>query len=540
MYFGNGINDTFKQWGNLILKYYKRQPHSAYADPILSYVGYWTDNGAHYYYKKEKGMNYQEIYEKLQEYAKEEKIPFGYYQFDSWFYYKAFWWMPAYINILLLNGGIKRYEFKEHEFPDGIQALQNKLGKPIACHSRWFHARSKYAKNFKFLKVGRFLNPWALPLEYEFWDMLMKQTKSWGLAMYEQDWMNNQFKKFKYLRNDVEHARKWLLDMGNAAARYGITMQYCMTTPAMLLQSVELPNVTNARTGGDYNARFPKKSYVCHNTQTSILTHALGIWPSIDTFRTNNKPGHFYVERQPELMTLMGNLSAGIVGPGDPIGYINRELLMKTCRDDGLLLKPDRPLTPVDYMFKKHSTYYICSTVTKRNGLTWHYILVVNVHPKRVKDKSFTLEQLGIENKHVLFDYSTEKIQEPAIDAKIYQNLKKYEHKYYILAPMIDDKIAIIGNPKKFVTCSNTQFKSIKATENEIMVEIEDLPDATIWILAFSKEKPVNISTISELKECRTKNELELMEEGWIYDSSVLNMKIITNSEGKQTLRIIL
>ncbi|MFX1452205.1 MAG: hypothetical protein ACFFCM_15315, partial [Promethearchaeota archaeon] len=467
LYFGDGINETFKKWGDIMLKFHHAKRKSAYADPIVSYLGYWTDNGAHYYYKKERGMNYQQTYEKLIEYIKKEKIPFGYYHFDSWFYYRAFSWMPAYIGMLILNGGIKKWVFKKHEFPDGIEALQKKLGRPISCHSRFFHGRCVYTKEFKFHKVGRLINPWGLPLEFEFWDMLMKMAKSWGMALYEQDWMNNQFKKFKYLRENVNHARKWLLDMGNAAVKYGITIQYCMATPAMFMQSIVLPNVTNARMSGDYNARFRKTSFLPHFTQTTILGYALGLWPSKDTFRSSSKPGHFYIEKFPELETLISNLSAGVVGPGDPIGYLNRELLMKTCREDGLLLKPDRPLTAVDHMFEKHSTYYITSTFSKKDELIWHYILVINLFPKRVKNKSFTLEELGIAGDYILYDFNKGTFREFINDTQVVQSLKKNTHKYYILAPLINGNMAIIGNPEKFVTCSNRQFPSIKCIDNE-------------------------------------------------------------------------
>ncbi|MHA1383211.1 MAG: hypothetical protein ACTSR3_05600 [Candidatus Helarchaeota archaeon] len=538
MYFGKGINKTFKNWGNIILKFYKKKPHSAYEDPILSYIGYWTDNGAHYYYKKEKGMNYQQTFEKLLEYATKEKIPFGYYQFDSWWYYKAFAWMPAYINMLILNGGIKKFEFKKHEFPDGIQALQKKLGTPIACHSRWFHGRSEYTKKFKFHRVGRIMNSWGLPLENNFWDYIMKQAKSWGLALYEQDWMNNQFKKFKYLRNHVEHARTWLLQMGQAASKYGISIQYCMATPAMFMQSVELPNVTNVRTGEDYNARFPKHAYIPDNTQTMILIHALGIWPSIDTFRTNNKPGHFYIEKYPVMMTLLAVLSAGVIGPSDPIGYINRNLIMKTCRDDGLILKPDRPLAPVDFMFKKHSTYYICNTTSEKNNLTWHYLWVVNIHPKRVKNKNFSLEELEITGDYILYDYITNKIQEITKKSKIYQNLKKNEFKYYILAPLINGNLAIIGNPDKFVTCSNKQFPEVESTENEIKIQIEDLPSTQIPILIYSKNKPSNIIMDNEDVPELSKEGLNSQDIGWNYNSNRLEIKIILNEDGKSNLLI--
>ncbi len=537
MYFGKGINETFKKWGDILLKFHHAERKSAYADPIVSYLGYWTDNGAHYYYKKERRMNYQQTYEKLLEYVKKEKIPFGYYHFDSWFYYRAFSWMPAYIGMLILNGGIKKWEFKKHEFPEGIEELQKKLGKPISCHSRFFHGRCVYAKKFKFHKVGRIINTWGLPLEFEFWDTLMKMTKSWGMALYEQDWMNNQFRKFKYLRNDVEHARKWLLDMGNAAAKYGITIQYCMATPAMFMQSIELPNVTNARMSGDYNARFRKTSSFPHFTQTSILGYALGIWPSKDTFRSSSHPGHFYIEKFPELETLMCILSAGVVGPGDPVGHLNRELLMKTCREDGLLLKPDGPLTAVDFMFKKHSTYYISSTLSKKDELEWYYILVMNLFPKRVKNKNFKLKDLGIRGNYILYDFDKKTFQEISIDAQIFQSLRKNEHKYYILAPLINRDIAIIGNPKKFVTCSNKQFPSIKQTDTEIIVEIEDLPSSKIEILVFSKKKPNQISdNEGKLREFSSNSELDSNNRGWYYNSLKLMIKVQLDSDGKQII----
>ena len=44
----------------------------------------------------------------------------------------------------------------------------------------------------------------------------------------------------------------------------------------------------------------------------------------------------------------MALLSCGPVGPGDKAGSANKTLLMRTCRADGLLLKPGYPATPLD------------------------------------------------------------------------------------------------------------------------------------------------------------------------------------------------
>lgn len=41
--------------------------------------------------------------------------------------------------------------------------------------------------------------------------------------------------------------------MGNAAHKLDLTIQYCMPLPIFMLQSVEIPTVTNARASGDYH-----------------------------------------------------------------------------------------------------------------------------------------------------------------------------------------------------------------------------------------------------------------------------------------------
>ena len=45
---------------------------------------------------------------------------------------------------------------------------------------------------------------------------------------------------------------------------------------------------------------------------------------------------------------LLANLSAGMVGIGDAIGAENRENLLCVARPDGVLVKPDEPILPVD------------------------------------------------------------------------------------------------------------------------------------------------------------------------------------------------
>ena len=89
-------------------------------------------------------------------------------------------------------------------------------------------------------------------------------------------------------RQQLGLARTWLLQMGRGARRAGVTVQYCMTYARMLLQSVEVPTVSQFRASDDYGAGndaqcgFPYCVYYVGTT--SILAHAMQLGPSKDNY----------------------------------------------------------------------------------------------------------------------------------------------------------------------------------------------------------------------------------------------------------------
>jgi hypothetical protein len=50
----------------------------------------------------------------------------------------------------------------------------------------------------------------------------------------------------------------------------------------------------------------------------------------------------------PDRQILIATLSTGPVAVGDGINFTNIERIMRCCRQDGLILKPDRPLTTIN------------------------------------------------------------------------------------------------------------------------------------------------------------------------------------------------
>ena len=63
------------------------------------------------------------------------------------------------------------------------------------------------------------------------------------------------------------------------------------------------------------------------------------------------------MEVLPDREILIATLSTGPVGPGDAVNYTNVERIMKCCRQDSLILKPDRLLTMIDGLVSDWAFY---------------------------------------------------------------------------------------------------------------------------------------------------------------------------------------
>ena len=123
-----------------------------------------------------------------------------------------------------------------------------------------------------------------------------------------------------------------------------------MAYPRHLMQSVEIPAVTQIRVSGDYQ---PSNSQ-WNIGDSTILAHAVGLaafkdvsqlaynnivlmqWcSSLQNFRTSAsqpdcKKFHEMTESYPALETYVAALSGGPVGPSDQMGTANVTLIMAT------------------------------------------------------------------------------------------------------------------------------------------------------------------------------------------------------------------
>lgn len=89
MYGGQGINGLMEEWGDLMLQKYGKQRRRPEEDFFSSYLGYFTDTGAIYWYNTEDGCNYETTMIDVKKYHTSIQLPIRYYELDSWWYFKG-------------------------------------------------------------------------------------------------------------------------------------------------------------------------------------------------------------------------------------------------------------------------------------------------------------------------------------------------------------------------------------------------------------------------------------------------------------------
>ena len=165
-----------------------------------------VSQGMYYYYHTHNQSNYQQTLVDVHRYASSIHVPYKYVLLDSWWYYRGD------------NGGVTNWTARPDVFPDGIQALYEQTNWLVQAHNRYWALETPYAKQnggpYEFLLDA--VRHGAVPTDPQFWDDLFAQPKAaWGLRVYEQDWLYNEFAVYVgAMTSDVHLARTWLSQMG--------------------------------------------------------------------------------------------------------------------------------------------------------------------------------------------------------------------------------------------------------------------------------------------------------------------------------------
>lgn len=430
---GKGINKTFETWGQAMTDLQGKTRPANDADLPLTSLGYWTDNGATYYYYFEPTLGYEETLLAVRDDFAQQGIPLRYMQLDSWFYPKG-----ARADWSDRSGGIYQYVADLALFPRGLADFQQRLGLPLFTHARWIDANSPYRQQYQM--SGN------VSIDPQYWDDVISYIQSAGVVTYEQDWLGAQAQTAFNL-NDPD---AFMDNMARATSENGLTMQYCMALPRHYLQTSRYNNITNMRTSDD---RFNRNKWDAF-LYASRLAGALGVWPWSDVF-TSSEMGNL----------LLSTLSAGPVGVGDPIGSLNKANLLRVVRNDGVIVKPDVPIVPLDESFfndaQNLNRPMVASTYTDFGAVKVFYIFAYDRGPDTIA--AFTPVFLGLVGSVYVYNYFTG--GGTLMDAgDTFSESVDSGPAYYIVVPIGPSGIGFLGDAEQFVSLGHKRISGLTDT----------------------------------------------------------------------------
>jgi hypothetical protein len=433
--FGKGMNETFASWGNALLALSGKQPPTNQQSIILSKLGYWTDNGAYYYYKFEPQFGYAGTLLAIRDEFKKLGIPLGYMQLDSWWYPKGEdgrW--DAKGNTVPFGEYV--YRADKTLFPDGLAAFQKSLGLPIVTHARWISSASPYRKEFK-LSNNVITDP-------AFWKATAAYLHDSGVVTYEQDWLDHN----ALPELNLEDPEAFLGNMSSSMQSSGMDIQYCMPLPAHYMASTLYPNLDTIRTSSDQLTPDKWDEFL----YDSRLARSMGLWPWTDVFFSAELPN-----------LIISTLSAGPVGVGDALGSINAQNLMAVVRLDGLLIKPDSSLLPLNAIYASDASNQrmpmVAVAETKFADSAARYVFS---YPRRSTDREFSvpLDQLGFSGPAYAYDWRAHTGNLVSVGGTLSAPFRD-GFAYLILVPVNRQGLALLGDTEKIVPLGKQRIAAL-------------------------------------------------------------------------------
>lgn len=464
------IRGGIDAWGRLLTDQAGTVRPGRWADALARRPSYWTDNGAAYWYRTEPdaigghdlaGDVPGSIAAAVDD-LRTRGVPLGAVQLDSWFYPHtelrpfdtADWVVPP--------SPMVAWEARDDVLPEGITSLRERLGNPpLVAHIRHLSATAPIAGDVPVWTDAE--SGVAVPSTPEGYERWLDQCVAWGVETFEHDWMVEVFHAVRQLRSTPGRARAWQEGIDTAARERGITLQWCMATPADFAQTTTLGQVTSVRTSGDHGYIATPGQLWAWFCTTNALARALGLMPYKDVFRTDREIAG--TTGAPE--ALLSALSTGPVGLGDRAGRCDTDLVMATCRADGALIKPDVPIAATASSIVANPAFnpslLIAECHSDHGAGRWTYVSAMHATPT---DEAITgtirlgdLGEAGPTGDVVCWDWRNRTAVRMPSSAAYTVTLSREDWVHLVLAPVLKGDLAVIGDVSKFASAGDARIQ---------------------------------------------------------------------------------
>jgi hypothetical protein len=261
---------------------------------------------------------------------------------------------------------------------------------------------------------------------------------------YEQDWLDDK----ALPAMNLQDPSAFMDHMAAACHADRLAIQYCMPLPRHYMQTARYDEVTTIRTSGDRFERGKWDEFL----YGARLASALGVWPWADVFMSNETEN-----------VLLGTLSGGPVGVGDPIGELDRTNLMRVVRGDGVIAKPDSVLVPLDSSFIQDANHapgsMIAATYSDHGAIRAWYVIAYE-RGTTGSAPAISPSSLGMTGRLVAYDFFGATARLVSADDQVTVP-QRDGFGYLILVPLGKSGIALLGDADQFVSLSRQRISSL-------------------------------------------------------------------------------
>ena len=486
----DGPRQALDTWGHLLLDAAGTVRPGRWPDALGARPSYWTDNGAAYWYKTEPGHDVEGSIVAAVDDLRDKGVPLGAVQLDSWFYPHAElrpfdteeWVVPP--------SAMVAWEERPDVLPRGIAALRKRLGNPpLVAHIRHLSNDAPIAATTPTWTDGPYAAP-STPEAYERW---LDQCRAWGVETLEHDWLVEVFFGVRGMRAEPGRARAWQEGIDAAARDRGVTLQWCMGTPADFAQTTTLTQVTSVRTSGDHGYIATPGQLWAWFCTTNALAASLDLMPYKDVFRGD--PEVAGENGEPE--ALLAALSTGPVGLGDRVGRLDPAIALRTCRADGLLIKPHTPIAAIDESLLSGPAFnpvpLIADCSSEHEAGRWTYVVAMHANPADdpiAGEVELSALHAAAERPVVAWNWRTGQGERLGPDATIPVELEREGWAYFVLAPVLASGIAVVGDVSKFVTAGDARMEIVE-TATGVRLVVKG-PGETVTVTGWCATAPTS------------------------------------------------
>jgi hypothetical protein len=480
IYRGTSSSAVLEQWGRELREAAGIIRRPASANAVTSHLSYWTDNGAAYWYRTEAGRTIADSVVDVVHSLHAHDVPVRAVELDSWFYRHE---TSRPIDEIgyphdVPPSGAWEWKPRDDAFPsadpadpalrrsDAIERFTERLGRPpLVLHARHIAPEAPDVDPAAW---------WvdllaAQPHDPAYFRRWFDDAVRWGATCIEQDWMLIYCFGVRALRSAPRRAAAWQRALDEHARATDIDLLWCMATPADLIAAVEFDRVIAVRTCDDYRfAADPAMLWTWFLT-VNRLSNVLGLRAFKDCFFSNpdvvDGSDPIDGDVHAELEALLAALSAGPVGIGDRIDRTNRDIVMRTCDDDGRLRHTDHAIGLIDdclfgapaagrrLAWATTSTTLVSSSPSGSGEQTWTYVLAINTASdgRTITDR-LDLDDIGLTEAHGIHDWRRGAAE---IGTSIGLELEARDWALFVCCPIVDGKFEV-GDTTKYVTVASS------------------------------------------------------------------------------------